>query len=926
MGLVSHTRGLQTRISVVPSANRHKANFSPERQFTYYRSRSGRLIKKRRNRESSISREKFRFLQHIFPCPQEKWENETHHKSETPQQVSSEDSFQNGHIVKGLKSSEARRLGHIFRSERCLSARANFLETQEVPSVLCKQKMLPVQSVMLRTNLCPEGIHQVGSRSSSTFTTAKCQTSIVSRRLVSFESSQKVSSSRSREMPKSVDFTRLYCQQRKVLLDPDSNNNIHRGLVQSRAGKSVSNSRESRETDISSQSNANQAKCNCQRIFTSFGTDSILSGTNSKCTPLHEANSTSSSKFLETKLFGFDTGDSSYKTSKITSHMVVRYSKHYQGQIITASTDKGNHNDRCFENRVWRLPGQSVLSGELVSCSKETTYKYPGVGSSFSHSETFSSRLEGSECLDSVRLNNCGTISEQTRRHQVSTDVLQDMGSLELGNRERDLHQSSSHFRGKEQDCRPSEQEQSIAHGMDIEQVNSFEAVPFVGSSNDRSLCVSRESTGSNILFMVSSSPSSSSGCSNDLVGQHVCICISPSLPGSKSSATHAIASMSNHSDCTTVAQKTLVHRTSSTSGRHSSKTTSTSKSVTSTKKQSKSPESRGLQLDCVASLNRSFKEKGFSKQARQLLTASWRKGTQKDYTSKFKKFCSWCRTRKIDPYSASLTQVADFLSDLFADGLQYRTIAGYRSMLSSVLSPVNNTPVGQHPYIIRLLKGVFHSRPPKTKLLPEWDLQMVLNMLQKEPFEPLSEASLKLTTYKAVFLMAISTFRRCSDLQSLRLGEGSVSVQKKGVTFIRHGLSKQDRQTHYGSKVFVPAFPENKKLDPKRALYFYLKKTDSLRLKTDGTAEVRVFLSVKEPHQAVSAQTISKWIVKTIRLAYNDSALKVKGHSTRAIGPSWALYNGASIRSILEAADWKKESTFIQFYFRNVDVEVLKQ
>lgn len=100
---------------------------------------------------------------------------------------------------------------------------------------------------------------------------------------------------------------------------------------------------------------------------------------------------------------------------------------------------------------------------------------------------------------------------------------------------------------------------------------------------------------------------------------------------------------------------------------------------------------------------------------------------------------------------------------------------------------------------------------------------------------------------------MAISTFRRCSDLQSLRLGEGSVSVQKKGVTLICHGLSKQDRQTHYGSKVFVPAFPENKKLDPKRALYFYLKKTDRLRLKTDGTTEVRVFLLVKEPHQAVS-------------------------------------------------------------------------
>lgn len=60
--------------------------------------------------------------------------------------------------------------------------------------------------------------------------------------------------------------------------------------------------------------------------------------------------------------------------------------------------------------------------------------------------------------------------------------------------------------------------------------------------------------------------------------------------------------------------------------------------------------------------------------------------------------------------------------------------------------------------------------------------------------------------------------------------------------------------------------------------------------------------------------------------MAFNDNSMKVKAHSATAIGPSWALFNGASMRSILEAADWSKESTFIQFYFRNVDVEVLKQ
>ena len=123
---------------------------------------------------------------------------------------------------------------------------------------------------------------------------------------------------------------------------------------------------------------------------------------------------------------------------------------------------------------------------------------------------------------------------------------------------------------------------------------------------------------------------------------------------------------------------------------------------------------SRSIQSSCLASIDRSFQEKGFSCESRKLLSASWRQGTQKDLSGKFNKFSSWCSSREINPYSTSLTQVADFLTYLFDKGLQYRTIAGYRSMLSAILPHVDNVPVGQHPHIIRLLKGVFNSRPPK--------------------------------------------------------------------------------------------------------------------------------------------------------------------------------------------------------------------
>ena len=76
-------------------------------------------------------------------------------------------------------------------------------------------------------------------------------------------------------------------------------------------------------------------------------------------------------------------------------------------------------------------------------------------------------------------------------------------------------------------------------------------------------------------------------------------------------------------------------------------------------------------------------------------------------------------------------------------------------------------------------------------------NLPMVLDMLQRSPFESITNATLKHLTYKTVLLIAITTFRRYIDLQSLRLGEGLINIQRKGVNVIRQGLAKQDRPNH---------------------------------------------------------------------------------------------------------------------------------
>ena len=147
--------------------------------------------------------------------------------------------------------------------------------------------------------------------------------------------------------------------------------------------------------------------------------------------------------------------------------------------------------------------------------------------------------------------------------------------------------------------------------------------------------------------------------------------------------------------------------------------------------------------------------------------------------------------------------------------------------------------------------------------------------------------------------------------------------MKADGVTFIRQGLAKQDRPGHVSSKIFVPAFKTNKLLDPKRALAIYLKRTETFR-HTKGHDETSLFLTVNVPHTKASSQTLASYIVKTIQEAYEDSHKSVKAHSTRSLGPTWALYKGASMKSILDAADWSTENTFAKFYLKQVTPSVL--
>lgn len=72
------------------------------------------------------------------------------------------------------------------------------------------------------------------------------------------------------------------------------------------------------------------------------------------------------------------------------------------------------------------------------------------------------------------------------------------------------------------------------------------------------------------------------------------------------------------------------------------------------------------------------------SKQASELLMASWRDKSTKSYNSLFHKWESWCASRDRNPINGPVADIANFLAELCQKGYAYSSLNSYRSAISS--------------------------------------------------------------------------------------------------------------------------------------------------------------------------------------------------------------------------------------------------
>ena len=168
----------------------------------------------------------------------------------------------------------------------------------------------------------------------------------------------------------------------------------------------------------------------------------------------------------------------------------------------------------------------------------------------------------------------------------------------------------------------------------------------------------------------------------------------------------------------------------------------------------------------CMAPRASAIKVQGFS-EAVAAIEAPQRGSTRSVYEAKWTIFTKCCVTNQVDFRAPPVKSVADFLMYLFQDRkLQSSTIDGYRSAIADKLgnSPIN---ISKDENLTRLLDSFHRDRPKGRRGIPSWNLSLVLHQLTKAPFEPIKEASLKHLTFKTVFLLALGSGKRRSEIHA---------------------------------------------------------------------------------------------------------------------------------------------------------------
>ncbi|XP_067685891.1 uncharacterized protein [Haliotis asinina] len=263
---------------------------------------------------------------------------------------------------------------------------------------------------------------------------------------------------------------------------------------------------------------------------------------------------------------------------------------------------------------------------------------------------------------------------------------------------------------------------------------------------------------------------------------------------------------------------------------------------------------------------------------------------------------------RSQDPMTASPQFVANFLMFLRnSKHLKGSTLGTYLSALNSVLAVKTDRQISKVPELVALLKA-FKLEDQKVKFRPPaWDLNVVLQHLRGSPYEPLEDASFELLSRKTVFLLALATAARVSEIHALDVTQVRFEQARHGrvhLGLLWDFIAKNQLPGQPDRRFSIPPLStilgrhdtEEEFLCPVRALRYYIQRSALKR-----HSRKRLFIPFSSSCKGeVNRNTIALWLRATILAAYDAKKLPHptanNPHEIRALASTMALHRNCTI------------------------------
>ncbi|KAL0195045.1 hypothetical protein M9458_008617, partial [Cirrhinus mrigala] len=336
-------------------------------------------------------------------------------------------------------------------------------------------------------------------------------------------------------------------------------------------------------------------------------------------------------------------------------------------------------------------------------------------------------------------------------------------------------------------------------------------------------------------------------------------------------------------------------------------------------------PAPRSVEPSRVASGRDAADLSGLPQAVIDTITQAKASSTRQAYALRWGLFVDWCSSHQEDPQRCSFGVVLSFLQEKLERRLSPSTLKIYVAAIAPYHDAVDGPSLGRHHLIVRFLRGARRLNPPRSHLIPSWDLSVVLTGLRKDPFEPLESVELKYLSLKTSLLIALTSIGRVGQLDAFSVNESCLEfgpADSHAHLRPRPGYVPKVPTTPFRDQVVnLQALPLEEAdtalglLCPVHALRIYVDRTRSFR----RSEQLFVCFGGQQKGNAVSKQRLAHWVVDAITLAYQCQGepcpLGVRAHATRSVASSYALAHGASLADICRAAGWVTPNTFARFY-----------